>query len=231
MCGRATVTCPVEEIAEELGVAPIPIGPPRYNVAPTQPIVVVRPGRTGRELGMLTWGLVPARGLGSRPPRINARIETLSRAPDYRDGFRDRRCLIVVDGFYEWKTAGGARRPHHIRRERGGPFTFAGIWEPGDGGMDTCTIVTTRAHGAICELHDRMPFILDADDRDRWLSASVSDAHGVVVDADASQERRARELVIVPVSTWVNDVRHDDPSCLAAERPAEPDTSQLAFKL
>jgi putative SOS response-associated peptidase YedK len=241
MCGRATLTTPVEQIAEAFGVDAVPIGPPRYNVAPGQPIVVVRHGREVDELALLKWGLLPwwSKSEKTKKPLVQARAETVATAPAFRDAFKARRCLVVVDGFYEWKTLGKERVPHHVHRQDGALFALAGVWDrwkSADGEIvETCAVVTTDAHGAVRDLHDRMPLVLEGEARDVWLHGSAEDASALVAGASRSQEAVASALDVAPVSKWVNDVRHDDPRCL--EPPvAEPDApaahdGQLGLKL
>jgi putative SOS response-associated peptidase YedK len=243
MCGRATLVTPVEEIAEAFEVAPIPIGPPRYNMAPGQPVVVVRHGQAADELALLKWGLRPWWTKADKPgkPLVQARLETVAKTPSFRDAFRARRCLVVVDGFYEWKTTPGegGRIPHHVRRKAGGLFAIAGVWDrwrsPEGEVVETCAVVTTEAAGPVRALHDRMPMVLDGAERDTWLHGSAEDATALVAGARESQTERAEELVVVPVSRWVNDVKHDDPRCMAASdgtEPAEPlGHAQLGLKL
>lgn len=228
MCGRATLVTSIEDIAEVFGVEPtLPPGPPRFNIAPGTDLVAIHPTKTKpRELVMLRWGLIPwwsnDKKIANRT--INARSETVVNAPAFRDAFKTRRCLIVVDGFYEWEKTGDSptKRPHHIRYADRRPFALAGVWdrwtskESGEV-IESCSIVTTPAHGEIVRLHDRMPLVLAEPERDLWLG-SADDAKAVLANAKATQEARANELVLVPVSKRVNDVRNDDPSCL--EGPA-----------
>ncbi len=218
MCGRATLITDVSEIAELFGAAPIDVGPPRYNLAPTLPMVIVREtkDRASREMALARWGLIPhwaksdeAKKIGSRC--VQARVESAARSPAFRDAFRTRRCLVIVDGFYEWKTLDdGERRPHHVRREDRRPFAIAGLWESWRGSdgavVQSCAVVTTEATGTIRELHDRMPIVVGSDAASRWLSGSPEDAAQIVSTSS--------DLVVVPVSRWVNDARHDDPRCL-----------------
>jgi len=263
MCGRTTLVTSVEEIAEIFGVSPtIPPQPPRYNIAPGQDMVVVRAAlssspSSSRELALLHWGLVPWWTKGQEEAKriayrcINARSETAPTAPAFRDAFKARRCLVVVDGFYEWKTVppaptgrvtkGGrpivgkpTKMPEHIRRPEGGVFTLAGLWDrwksPEGEVVESCTILTTPSHGAIVSLHDRMPLIVAEADRDKWLT-SLEGAGELLGAAEATQEARARELVIIPVSRRVNDVKNDDPSCLGPpEAETLPDQIGFAFR-
>ncbi len=215
MCGRAILTSPVEDIAEIFGVEPIPIATPRFNVAPTQDLAIVRqePERP-RELALVRWGLVP---WWSKDPKIGnrfiqARGETVATAPAYRNAFKSHRCLVVVDGFYEWSGTKKERKPHLVRLAEGGPFAIAGLWEswkkPDGTRLETCAVVTTAARGPLDAVHDRMPLVLDAEARERWLTASPEDARGLL------GEPSPLELVVVPVSSWVNDVRHEDARCI-----------------
>ena len=230
MCGRAILVSSVEDIASMFGVDAIPIGPPRFNVAPGQDLVIVRGKDSGRELAMARWGLVPWWSKDGKIAQkcIQARAETIAKAPAFRDSFKRRRCLVVVDGFYEWSGTGKNRHPHHIHRADRRPFGIAAIWDywqsPTDGSVTpTCAVVTTAARGPIAGLHDRMPLVLDDDERERWLTASAEDAGAVASGGD--------RLVVVPVSTWVNDVRHDDAHCVGAPgtEPVAPAQTTLRF--
>src|SRR5215217_3961884 len=170
MCGRYTLTTPVEILAEEFGLSgPLPEIPPSYNVAPTEQVAAVIAGDGGRRLEMLKWGLIPAWAddpeIGSR--MINARSETAHEKPSFRRAFGERRCLIPADGFYEWQRTNGTKQPYYIHMEDGRPFAFAGLWESwskgGEGEIRTCTIHTTEANALVGEVHDRMPVILAHD--------------------------------------------------------------------
>jgi putative SOS response-associated peptidase YedK len=207
MCGRATLVTPIDEIADQFGVSPIQIGPPRYNVAPGQPLVVVRLGEEGRELAMLNWGMRP---FWSKKPYIQARAETVpSRFGD------TRRCLVVVDGFYEWSSPPeGKRQPHHVHRPDGGLFSLAGIW---DG--ESCAVITTAAKGPIGAIHDRMPLVIAPADRDAWLGGSTE-----------LLTRGEHDLVLAAVSTRVNDVKNDDAGCLAPPGPGDLGQIALPFR-
>jgi putative SOS response-associated peptidase YedK len=245
MCGRATLVTPIDEIAEQLGVEPIDAGPPRYNIAPGTPLLVVRVPRDDarNELALVKWGLEPfwTRDQKRSKPFIQARAETVETAAPYRRAFESHRCLVVVDGFYEWSTParkGGPRQPHHVHRPDGGVFTLAGLWEryrADDGHLvETCAVVTTGAQGEIQRLHDRMPLVVAPPDRETWLRGAPAAAHELIAGAPVSQRARAAELRAEPVSLWVNDVKHDDPRCLAPAALAEPvDTHEqigLPFK-
>lgn len=255
MCGRAILVTSVTEIAEIFDVAPIDIGPPRFNLAPGQPALVVRNQKKteegalpGRELALLKWGLVPrwadSTKIGSR--LVQARAETVATTPAYRSAFKWRRCLFVADGFYEWKTLaappsagtkkGKVRIPHRLRRMDSAPFAIAALWDRWKSKegevLDTCAVVTTEARGVVASIHDRMPLVLDTGAQARWLRGDEEDARALV--ADAPTIAAIGDFDAVPVSTWVNDVKHDDPRCLepadlGAAGLAEHDQIRLRF--
>ena len=251
MCGRAILVTSVTEIAEIFDVTPIDIGPPRFNLAPGQPALVVRnkkktqqqqqeeEGIPGRELALVRWGLVPrwadSTKIGSR--LVQARAETVATAAAYRSAFRWRRCLFVADGFYEWKTLpsvgpkkgtkSNVRIPHRLRRIDGAPFAIAALWDrwkSKDGEvLDSCAVVTTEARGVVASIHDRMPLVLDDSTQARWLRGDEEDAKALVADAPSIAAIGGFDAVAV--STWVNDVKHDDPRCL---EPIDPAAAGLA---
>jgi putative SOS response-associated peptidase YedK len=209
MCGRATLTTGAEDLREFFGLGQQPELPPRYNIAPTQPIAVVR---EAHHLELLRWGLVlPGKRHGAQG--INVRVETVARAPAYRESFRKRRCLIVVDGFYEWKKKERTRQPFLIRREDGKPLALAGIWEhatTADGEVvDCCAIITGPATGAVAPLHDRMPLVVPKESFERWLSQDVRTDELLKLIAPG-----ASAFVAQPVSTVVNSPANDDPRCI-----------------
>ena len=196
---------------------------PRYNVAPSQDVAVVRADDGGRTLGMLRWGLIPAwakdHAIGYK--LINARSETAAEKPSFRSAFRTRRCLIPADGFYEWRREGKSRQPWLFGLRDGAPFAFAGLWErwtvpqgaalagslsersPGDA-VETCTILTTVANGTVAPVHGRMPVILPPDAYGPWLAGE--DVALAPYPADA--------MTAHPVSTLVNRPANDDPRCV-----------------
>jgi len=203
----------------------LPLFEPRYNIAPTQDVLVVRERERGeREAAMLRWGLVPswAKELQAGAPLINARAETVAEKPAFRTALRRRRCLIPADGFYEWQKASGAaargkKQPYYIHRRDERPFAFAGLWERWTGGpeVESCTIVTTSANNTLSALHDRMPVILSEEDYALWLDPAVEDAAAVTPLLVPAAEV---VLVAEPVSTHVNRVANDDPQCIEVQR-------------
>jgi putative SOS response-associated peptidase YedK len=218
MCGRFTLTTPAETLAEAFGLDEAPELQPRYNIAPTQPVVAVRriPAGAPRSLSLLRWGLVPA---WSREPRgrtllINARAETLVDKPAFREPFERRRCLIPADGFYEWRQAGGAREAFLVRHADGRPLAFAGLWElptERDPGVEgTCTIITTEPNEALREIHDRMPVILGREDWNRWLDPEL---RRVSLLRPLLRPCPADALTVTRVGPAVNNAANETPDC------------------
>lgn len=233
MCGRFTLRTPATVLIEHFdldvrGGRQLELFEPRYNIAPTQEIAVVRadPARGQRTAAMTRWGLIPSwsKEGATGPPMINARAETLAEKPVFRTAYRCRRCLIPADGFYEWQqlpgSGRGKKQPYYIHRPDGHPFAFAGLWEnwthSGDGPtIESCTIVTTEANAALRELHDRMPVVLAPHDYALWLDPGVAEpAELAHLLAPCSDD----ELVAEPVTTHVNCVANDDPKCIEIER-------------
>ena len=228
MCGRFTIRTPLHELIPEfdLDEAP-PELEPRFNVAPTQAALVVRASERRRRLELLRWGLVPrwAADLKVGARMINARSETAPTRPAFREAFAQRRCLVLADGFYEWRPEARARRPLHIRRPDGRPFAMAGLWErwrgrEDDPWVETCCVLTTEASARVAAVHDRMPaLLLERDAIARWLdpAAAQDDLRALLRPAPDDA------LDLVPVATWVNDVRHEGARCL--DPPGSSDAS------
>ena len=216
MCGRYTLASPTERLAEEFGVDASSIElAPNYNVAPTQGVAAVLEEGGQRRLEVLRWGLIPPwaddPGIGSR--MINARSETAPGKPSFRRAFRERRCLIPADGFYEWQRTNGAKQPYYIHMEDGRPFAFAGLWESwskGEGEIRTCTILTTGANALVGEVHDRMPVILAHDAYDVWLDPASERDELTGLLAPYPED----EMETYPVSRFVNSPSNNDPRCI-----------------
>jgi putative SOS response-associated peptidase YedK len=218
MCGRYSQTSPAYVLAR---VFCVPAGPPlspRYNVAPTQTVPIVRQS-ADRELAMVRWGLIPPwaddPSVGGR--LINARAETVAEKPAFRAAFRKRRCLVPATGFYEWQKLGKHKQPYHLRRRDGEPepFAFAGLWErwqlPGDEPIDSCTILTTTANDLMRPLHERMPVILDPRGYDHWLDHGRHDREALrALLVPCPSEL----LTALPVNSYVNNPRNEGPKCL-----------------
>jgi putative SOS response-associated peptidase YedK len=208
-------------IAEQFAVFEMPPFTARFNIAPTQPVPVIRlvpeQAEPRRELVWLRWGLVPSwaqdASIGSR--LINARAETAASKPAFRAAMRRRRCLVAADGFYEWRADGRKKQPHFIHFRDDRPFAFAGLWEAWEGpqhaALESCTLLTTEANDLVRPIHDRMPVILPPESYGAWLDPAVEDPQALM-----------RLLVPYPsgpleaylVSGFVNSPAHDSPQCI-----------------
>ena len=218
MCGRFVQYSDPEIYASQFDLDTLCETTPRYNVAPTQPVLAIRQSdERRRALVRLRWGLVPAwsKGPDSRYSMINARAETVKSKPAYRNGFKHRRCLIPAEGFYEWKTGKGGKTPFLIRRQGGEPFAMAGLWERWHGGegetIESCTIIVTDANELVQEIHDRMPVILGREDHAAWLDPDTKDADGLLAMLRPANPER---WTTHPVSRQVNSPRNDGPDLL-----------------
>jgi putative SOS response-associated peptidase YedK len=236
MCGRYVITSSPEAIRELFRYSEQPNFPARYNVAPTQPIPVVRIVEGKRSFALMRWGLIPA---WVKDPRgfsllINARGESLSEKPAFRNALRRRRCLVPADGFYEWKPAGAGKRPYFVRPRRAGPIAFAGLWEtwmgPNGEEMDTACIVTTFANRALASIHDRMPVVIAPEAFDPWLDcAGVDDRTAAALIAPAPDNL----LEAYEISTAVNQAANDSPALiepLGSQSTAAPPDAMPAAK-
>ncbi len=218
ICGRFVQHSAPDLYASQFEVDVPCAASPRYNLAPTQPVLAVRQTTAGtRELLPLRWGLVPAwsDGPDRRYSMFNARAETLHAKPAYRNAFKHRRCLIPAEGFYEWQTLGREKIPYLIRRQDGQPFGMAGLWEAwqGEDGAPllSCTIIVTDANRLIAPLHDRMPVILAPADYDAWLDPGTTDTEclrALLRPADPGP------WTIEEVSRKVNSPRNEGPELL-----------------
>lgn len=225
MCGRYSITSAPEAMRRLFDLSgPLPNVQPRYNVAPTQdaPVVGFRAEEGERKLAMLRWGLVAFWSDGPDSPysMINARAETVRSKPAFRTAFKERRCLVPADGFYEWKAQGKGKtkQPYRIVRQDDEPFAFAGLWEhwkPKEGQegepINSFTIIVTNANELLKPVHDRMPVILRPEDYTLWLEGGpdAADDAEVLLRPFPSEQLRAD-----PVSTRVNSPQNDDPSCI-----------------
>ena len=208
MCGRFAFYSPSEATAALFGVSASIEVQPRYNIAPTQYIAAIRDGSEGRELAMLRWGLVPSwakdPSIGNR--MINARAETVAEKPSFRAAFRHRRCIVLADGFYEWRRESDAKTPYFISLASGEPFALAGLWENWNDkssgeALQTTTLITTAANAFMQPLHHRMPLILQPDAATKWLTGSVD-----LLEQAADQ---APALQAWPVDRRVNNARNE----------------------
>lgn len=217
MCGRFTLTIDINRVAQAFHVEPSVQVQPRYNIAPTQDVVaVMRNGTT--HLDMLRWGLIPAwakeESVGSR--MINARAETLAEKPSFKRLLTSRRCLIVADGFYEWKQENGGKTPMYITLKDQEPFAFAGLWDawksPEGSVLRTCTIITTAPNALLASIHNRMPVILPREVQDDWLDPALKEAPALqnLLKSYPTEEMTAR-----PVGRLVNNPKYDSAELLA----------------
>jgi putative SOS response-associated peptidase YedK len=209
----------------------------RYNLAPSEHIPVVRSVPGALEMVTLRWGLVPAwaRDVDPGPAPANARAESLASRPMFREAFRRRRCLVPASGFYEWQGRRGSRQPYLFRLRDGSPLGFAGLWEAwrdpaGNRIMETCAIITTAPNEVVQPVHDRMPAILAPDDYLRWLDSRLVEPRDL---APLLRPFPDGAMTVTAVSTWVNNIRHDDPACLEPARSANAgdDPTQFTFGL
>ncbi|MGI9271130.1 MAG: SOS response-associated peptidase [Woeseiaceae bacterium] len=212
MCGRFAFYSPSEATAALFGVdASLPVEP-RFNIAPSQYIAAIRETdeseEPARELAMLRWGLVPFwakdPAIGNR--MINARAETVAEKPSFRAAYRHRRCLVLADGFYEWKKDGDSKTPYFISLENGEPFAFAALWEnwqakESDESIQSTTLITTAANEFMATVHHRMPVVLQSETADRWLAGD----NEVIADVAANSP----EFRAWPVDKRVNNARNE----------------------
>lgn len=228
MCGRYVITSSPEAIRALFGYAEQPNFPPRYNIAPTQAVPIVRLVDGKRHFALVRWGLIPA---WVKDPRafsllINARGESVNEKPAFRNAMKRRRCLFPADGFYEWQRAGERKRPFFVHAKSGGPFAFAGLWEtwtgPNGEEQETAAIVTTAANRTCAPIHDRMPVILDPAAYDMWLDGGNVDAKTAAALIAPAPENL---LEVREISSAVNRVVNDSPALLvpASELPPEPE--------
>ncbi|HEV2581867.1 MAG TPA: SOS response-associated peptidase [Ktedonobacteraceae bacterium] len=220
MCGRFALTVDLADIAKKFGVEPTTQAmhsAPRYNVAPTQPVAaVLRNGET--HLAELRWGLIPSwakdESIGAR--MINARAETLTEKPSFKGLLRSKRCMILADGFFEWKQEPGGKTPMFITMADGQPFAFAGLWDswksPSGEPLRTCTIITTQPNELVATIHDRMPAILLPEAYESWLDPSIKDEQLL---SHWLAPYPAEAMMARPVSRLVNDPKNDRPEVLS----------------
>ncbi len=220
MCGRYTLHVTGEMLAEQFRLPEVPALPPRYNIAPTQDVAVVRRKDSQYTLDMLRWGLIPAWAdsdkIGAR--MINARTETVAEKPAFRAAFARRRCLIPADGFYEWQRTATSKQPFYFHLQTRQPFAFAGLWEQWRTQhgtlIESCTLLTTEANEVVRPVHARMPVILHEHDYALWLDPATQTADTLHPLLHAYP---AAEMVAYPVSAYVNTPAHDDAGCIVPQ--------------
>ena len=217
MCGRYTLKHDIQAIAQEFHVAPSLQTAPRYNIAPTQEVVsVLQNGDAHLEL--LRWGLIPSwakeESIGSK--MINARAESLTERRAFRDSLQTRRCVILANGYYEWKVVGKSKAPFYFRLNDGRAFGLAGLWDAwkdADGQViRTCTIITTEPNELMASIHTRMPAILSRDAREIWLDTAIRDEHALL---PLLAPYPTDQMSVRPVSRLVNDPRREGAELIA----------------
>lgn len=225
MCGRFVLRATPEQIRELFDLDEAPVVEPRYNIAPTQPVGIVRmnPDTQAREWALTLWGLIPS---WSKDPSIgqkliNARSEGVAEKPSFRAAFKRRRCLVPASGFYEWKKAGDRKLPHFITAEGPGAgsesgtlFAIAGLWEtwhsPDGGELSTCTLLTTEANELLAPLHDRMPVIIAPEDYAVWLGSGRDETPATLSELlHLLHPYPSEQMTLWPVSTRVNNARNE----------------------
>ena len=223
MCGRYTLTAETPLLAARFTCDTSHVAyRPSYNIAPGQEIMAVVQTAAGRLAGLLHWGLVPSWAkdakIGYR--MINARVETVAEKPSFRRALRQRRCLILADGFYEWRRQGRQKTPLYIRLRSGEPFAFAGLWErwqgPDGAPLSTCAMLTTTANTLMQPIHLRMPVILDRAAESLWLDSEVTEPQVLL---PALVPFAAAAMDAYEVSSEVNSARHNSPTCIAPVSP------------
>ena len=190
---------------------------PRYNIAPSQPVPVVIHRNGGNQLCIFRWGLIPywAKDESIGNKLINARAETLEEKPSFRQSLKQKRCLVLADGFYEWKKEGRLRKPYRITLRDGKPFAFAGLWDswrsPTGQIINSCTIITTTPNKLMEPIHNRMPVILPQDKESLWLDVGITSSDEVKSLLSPFPEE---QMIAYEVSTLVNSPQYDGPECV-----------------
>lgn len=219
MCGRFTLAPTPDDLAETFGLSGIPDMVPRYNIAPSQPVAIIRYNPDGhrRHLSFARWGLIPswAKNSTGGPHPINARAETAAEKSTFREALKSRRCLIPADGFYEWAKAGSKKTPVRFTMADSHVFAFAGLWDhwerPDGAAIESCTILTTTPNELVASVHNRMPAILRPEAYPYWLDPTVTSTSLVLT---LLCPYLAREMRAYPVGTMVNSTASEGPKLI-----------------
>lgn len=221
MCGRFVQNSPLQIIQQIFNTDKVLFEViPNYNVAPTQKILAIINQDNENKLEKLHWGLVPfwANDISMGSRMINARAETVSQKPGFRNAFRKRRCVIPADGFYEWKGEKGHKQPYYITVPSGKPFAFAGLWETWvdkendeESVYKSCTIITTAASEPLSSIHHRMPAILDPEFHEKWLNEKIQNPKNLEI---ILRDGLIYDMIYYSVSKSVNSVKNNDPNCI-----------------
>lgn len=227
MCGRFTAVADLREVVTTLGVDEVlaAMEAPRYNIAPTQPIVAVRQHKNSRELDLFSWGLKLSWANQQQAPSnlINARVESVTEKPSFREAVRYRRCLIPASGWFEWQSTvqtAGKKQPYYFFSDQAPVLAFAGIYEVSEVGELSAAIITQDANEVVGQIHDRMPLILSSDYFSDWLDPELTNSEEIVGDARTATPPQLRSH---PVSTEVNSARTQGPQLIM---PAQPEPTQ-----
>ncbi len=223
MCGRYSLTVKKEKLKQEFGLQEehLKSFSPRYNIAPSQPVSVLISQEGKPKLELCNWGLIPSwakdPAIGNR--MINARKETVTEKPSFRGPFKNKRCLVLADGFYEWKKEGPRKIPFYIRLKSNRPFGFAGLysdWQSKEGRkVSSCAIITTVPNELVRPIHERMPVILLPGKREEWLDPKNNNLEQLL---QMLEPYPANEMEAYPVSKLVNDPKNDSPDCILKAR-------------
>ncbi len=223
MCGRYALHSSPEVVALQFGLRAAPAWPARYNIAPTQIAPIVRAVATGgREMALARWGLIPswARDMAMGARMNNARAETVAEKPAFRAAFRRRRCLVPVDGWYEWKAEDGRKQPYFLHLREGGLAALAGLWEewisPDGSPLESYAVVTTEANAEAAAVHDRMPVVISREQQALWLEGPVKEAGTLLRPLGTG------ELAFHKVDRRMSGARVDDEQCIAPVSGEEP---------
>jgi putative SOS response-associated peptidase YedK len=227
MCGRYTQKTSPTELAAMLGLAEVPVDlGQRYNIAPSQDILAI-PNRGPRHAEVFRWGLVPAwatdPAIGNR--LVNGRSETAAEKPAFRDALKYRRCLVIADGFFEWRRVGKDASPVYFQLQDGRPFVLAGLWEsshlhrkPEEPALHTACLLTTTANATVLPIHHRMPVLIAPEAMDTWLAPGPLDEATL---RDLLQPRFGTEMIATEVSKYANDATHEGPECIQPARAVQ----------
>jgi putative SOS response-associated peptidase YedK len=216
MCGRYNLIATGQQIMDCFGLSSLPTHHPDYNIPPGQKVLAIVQLEDGSNKAVnLHWGLVPSWSKDSKISShlINARAETLTEKPSFKNAYRHRRCLIPATGFFEWQTTDVGKQPYHIHQADNALFAFAGIWEHWEHDQQSvfsCSIITTSANAKIAPIHNRMPVIIAPDDYKRWLDKKTTN----VEMADFLSTDAYQTMQTTPISTRINNPLHNDESCL-----------------